>query len=252
MHTSHVTRFDSATPEYTKAFHTFLAHTDQKEKALKWLEQQIGGLLRLETAIDVGAGTGKLTAWLAARFATVIGLEPNPSLAAEFRAACPTALLLPDTILTANPGRTADFILCSHVFYYVPRTEWESTVRQLMSWLAPGGVLAITIQNPDTDCMRMVRHFIGRPLDLRELVAPAESAPGGPYDVRLDTVAAHIRADDLQTACEVAEFMLNVLPIEEPPLWTDLERYVANHFSRPGSGYQYSCHQDFLRIARRA
>lgn len=250
MPTRRVIKFDSATPEYTKAFHTFLAHTDQKEKALEWLEREIGGLLRLGTAVDVGAGTGKLTAWLAARFERVIGVEPNPSLAAEFRNTCPTATLISDTILAVDPHVSADFVLCSHVFYYFPRTDWEATFRQLLGWLAPGGILAVAIQNPDSDCMRMVDHFIGRPLDLRELAAVADSLPGGPYDVRLDTVEAHIRTDDLPTACEVAEFILNVLPMPNPPLWSDLEAYVASRFARQGEGYRYSCHQDFLRVAR--
>ena len=250
MKRSHVAIFDSATPEYTKAFHAFLAHTDQKEKALAWLERQVAALAHKRTAIDAGAGTGKLTAWLAKRFATVIGVEPNPSLAAEFRTACPTATLLPNSIVAAAPGVSADFILCSHVFYYIPRDDWEANVRQLISWLAPGGVLAVAIQNPDTDCMRMVHHFLGRRVDLRELVAVV-SVPNGPYDVRLDTVEAHIRAKTLHKACQVAEFILNVLPIPNPPLWAELEKYVAGRFARPNRGYRYSCHQDFLRIARR-
>jgi SAM-dependent methyltransferase len=250
MQRSHVAKFDSATPEYTKAFHTFLAHTDQKEKALEWLNREVGALQQRRTAIDAGAGTGKLTAWLISQFSMVIGVEPNPSLADKFRAACPWATLLPDTILAADPKVKADFILCSHVFYYIPREDWEANVRKLISWLAPGGVLAIAIQNPDTDCMRMVHHFIGRRVDLRELAAIV-SVPNGPYDVRLDTVEAHIRTDDLRTACEVAEFILNVLPMPNPPLWADLEKYVAGRFSQPGGGYRYSCHQDFLRVARR-
>lgn len=250
MNTSHVTQFDSWTAAYTKAFHTFLAHTDQKEKAMEWLEREVEALEHKRIAIDVGAGTGKLTTWLAERCACVIGVEPNPTLAAEFRIACPNAILIPETILAAKPQVAADFILCSHVFYYIPRTEWEASIRQLISWLAPGGLLAITIQNPNTDCMCMVHHFIGGRCDLRELIGVAESAAGGPYDVRLDTVEAHIQAEDLQTACEVAEFILNVLPMPNPPLWTDLEEYVSRRFSRRTGGYQYSCHQDFLRIAR--
>ena len=250
MPTSRIAQFDSSTPEYTKAFHTFLAHTDQKEKALEWLEREVGGLKRLGTAIDAGAGTGKLTAWLANRFATVIGVEPNPSLAAEFRIACPTATLIPATLLTANPGVRADFVLCSHVFYYIPRTEWEATVQHLISWLAVDGVLTIAIQNPNTDCMEMLHHFLGVQFDLRELADVAASAPGGPYEVRLDTVEADIRTEDLRTACEIAEFMLNLLPMPNPPMWADLEDYVARRFSRLGGKYQFSCHQDFLRVAR--
>jgi SAM-dependent methyltransferase len=246
-----VARFDSITPEYSRAFFTFLAHTDQKEKALEWLDREAGALPRRRTAIDAGAGTGKLTAWLAARFGTVIGVEPNPTLAAEFRTACPAAILIPAPILAADPRTAADFILCSHVFYYIPRTDWEANARRLIGWLSPGGVLAVAIQNPETDCMRMVNYFVGGRLDLKDLAGITESAPGGPYDVRLDTVEAYIQTDDLKTACEVAEFILNVVPMPNPPTWADLEGYVAGRFARPGGGYRYSCHQDFLRVARR-
>jgi trans-aconitate methyltransferase len=250
MENLRVAQLDSTTPEYTKAFHTFLEHTDEKDKEQQWLDSQVRELMRLGTAIDAGAGTGKLTRWLTDRFTRVLGIEPNPSLAAEFRVTCPMAILIPQTILAANLQVAADFIVCSHVFYYIPRTEWEVHLRQLISWMAPGGVLAITLANPDADCMRMVNHFIGGYRGLRELASVAESAPGGPYDVRLETVESYIRTDNLQTACEIAAFVLNDQPTPNPPLWTDLEKYVSNQFSQPTGGYQYSCHQDILRVAR--
>lgn len=84
-----LTCFDSASPEYTRAFQTFLAHTDQKARALDWLAREVDALGRHEVAIDAGAGTGKLTAWLMQRFATVVGIEPNPTLSSEFAATCP-------------------------------------------------------------------------------------------------------------------------------------------------------------------
>jgi hypothetical protein len=63
-----VQSFDSTTPEYTRAFQTFLAHTDQKEQAMAWLDREVTALARRGTAIDAGAGTGKLTAWLVEHF----------------------------------------------------------------------------------------------------------------------------------------------------------------------------------------
>ena len=252
MQKSHVARFDSSTPEYTRAFGTFLAHTDQKRKAMAWLEREVDGLPRRQTAVDSGAGAGTLAVWLAERFDTVIGLEPNPSLAAEFRKACPAATLIGESILNADVAAAADFILCSHVFYYIPRGEWEANARQLIGWLAPGGTLVVALQNPGTDCSRMIAQFLDLRFDLRELADVARRAPGGPYDVRVETVAAEIRTDDLATACAIAEFLLNSLPMPDPPRWADLEEYVKRHFPRPGGRYQFSCDQDFLRVARGA
>jgi hypothetical protein len=41
----------------------------------------------------------------------------------------------------------------------------------------------------------------------------AEMMSGGRFKTELETFPAHIRAADLRTACEIAEFMLNVLPM---------------------------------------
>ncbi len=250
MQLDRVARFDSSSPEYTQAFQTFLAHTDQKTKALQWLDREVDGLARKQTAIDSGAGTGKLTAWLVERFASVVGLEPNPTLAAEFRQTCPTATLLPHTIVDANPPQAADFVLCSHVFYYIPRDAWEANLLHLIDWLSAGGTLAIALQNPATDCSQMVAHFLDLKFDLEDLAAIARAIPGSPYAVTQETISAHIRTPDLPTTYQVAEFILSAHPMPNPPRCTELEEYIGR-FAQPDGGYRLSCHQDFLRVVRR-
>lgn len=246
----HVRSFTSSGSEYHRAFATFLAHTDQKDKAYAWLGSEVDSLTNRGVLIDAGAGTGKLTAWLAPRFEHVNAIEPNPSLVAELRQTCPAAEIISTDIGDASPSEMADFILCSHVFYYISRPEWETTLRTMMGWLNPGGVLAIALQNPETDGMRMVAHFLGGRFDLDALRRAAQ-AEGDRFEAHLETVHAHIRAPDLQTACEIAEFVLNVLPMPSPPTWDDLERYVAERFRQSDGSYLLSCHQDFLRVTRR-
>jgi hypothetical protein len=248
---THVRSFASSSPDYHRAFRTFLAHTDQKDQALAWLSRQVEALGDRAVMIDAGAGGGKLTSWFIPYFRRVIAIEPNPSLEAELRAASPTADVLPTTITAAAPSAAGNFVLCSHVFYHIPEAEWEQNLRRLMDWLAPGGVLAIALQSPRTDCMRMVGHFIGGRFDLGRLCRVAEAVPGG-FEARLETVPAQVRTADLETACEIAEFVLNVLPMADPPSWRDLERYVREHFARADDGYRFSCDQDFLRVSRPA
>ena len=244
-----VRSFVSSSPEYHRAFQAFLAHTDQKDKAREWLRHEVNGLANRSVMIDAGAGSGKLTSWLTPLFGTVIAIEPNPSMESELRIACPDAVVIAATIASASPPAAGDFVLCSHVFYHIPRSQWESTLLHLMGWLAPGGVLAVALQNPRADCMRMVNHFLGGRLDLSEL-CPTANAEDGEFEARLETVPAHIRAPDLGTACEIAEFFLNDLPMPAPPRWEDLEHYVNAHFKQAEGGYQLSCHQDFLRVSR--
>jgi hypothetical protein len=214
---------------------------------MAWLRREVEALQDRAVMIDVGAGSGKLTSWFTPYFARVIAIEPNPFLGAELRAVCPTAEILATTITATLPPAAGNFLLCSHVFYHIPEREWESNLRQLMSWLAPGGVMAVALQNPQSDCMRMVEHFIGGRFDLGKLCRVVEMGPGG-FEARLETVPAHIQAADLGTACEIAEFVLNVLPMQSPPSWIDLERYVEEHFKKADQGYRFSCHQDFLRV----
>jgi SAM-dependent methyltransferase len=243
--------YDSQGGEYGEAFRVFLAHTDQKVKATAWLEREVNGLARRDVFIDAGAGTGKLTTVLQPRFRKTIGIEPNSSLHDELRKACPEAELLPVPIIEARPGSRADFVLCSHVFYHIDRSLWAEHLRRLANWLQPAGVLAVALQNRESDGMRMLRHFTGEEFDLGALARVFAGEALGQFDVRMDTVEAHAQADSFGPAYIIAEFVLNVLPLCHPPRREDLERYVRDHF-RHGDGYRMTFHQDFLRIQRRA
>jgi SAM-dependent methyltransferase len=244
--------YDPRGEEYLAAFKEFLDHTDQKTKAMAWLEREVDALPAKRVFIDAGAGNGKLTAWFVPRFGQVIAIEPNPTLAHELRAACPTATLIPTTIREADPPTQADMVLCSHVFYHIERGRWLENVKRMACWLAPGGVLAVAIQNHASDCMRMVRHFTADSPDLPALARTFAADEAGRYDVRVDTVPAQIRTDTFPSACVIAEFIMNAVPLPNPPPRAELERYVEHHFRRPEKGYQFSCDQDFLRIQRKA
>ncbi len=246
-----VQSFVSNSPDYHRAFQAFLDHTDQKQNALSWLRREVDALANRSVMIDAGAGSGTLTAWFTPLFQTVVAIEPNPSLESALRAACPTAVVIADTITAATPQVLGNFVLCSHVFYYIPQAEWEPTLRRLMSWLAPGGFLAIALQNPGTDCMRMVDHFIGGRFDLSTL-CPLVNGEGGEFEARVETVPATIRTPNREIACTIAEFVLNVLSMPSPPTWEELEQYVDARFRQADGRYRLTCDQDFLKVHRRA
>jgi SAM-dependent methyltransferase len=243
--------YDSQGDEYSRAFSVFLAHTDQKAKANAWLEQEVKGLANRDVFIDAGAGNGQLTGWLAPRFRKTIAIEPNPSFREGLQRSCRGVELLPVPIAQARPNAQADFILCSHVFYHIDRDHWAENLRSLASWLRPGGVLAVALQNHETDCMRMLRHFTGEEFDLGALGRAFANDAQGQFDVRMETVEAHIQTDSFEAAYLIAEFILNALPLPHPPPRAELERYIRAHFHSNGN-YRFSCHQDFLRIRRRA
>jgi len=238
--------YDSRSDAYHDAFAVFLRCTDQKTNARRWLDDLVDQLPKRRVLVDAGAGNGLVTAWLLDRFQRTIAIEPNPSLNADLRSACPSAEILGVPILQAAPGEVADLVLCSHVLYYIPQNEWQAHVRHMASWLAPGGALVIVLQNPDTDCMRMLDHFLGRHFDLGQVADMVGKE--GRYQAKRHLVPAHVTTSRLDEAFIVAEFMLNLLPISQPPSREALKEYVMKNFQTPEGGFRFSCHQDFLVI----
>jgi SAM-dependent methyltransferase len=258
--------FDSQGEAYRQAFQTFLDHTDQKEQARGWLNRLVDTLPRRRVFIDAGAGNGKVTAWFTGRFERTLAIEPNPHLRRELAESCPNAELIADGILTADLAASADFVLCSHVFYYIDRAAWLATLESLASWLAPGGSLVVVLQNHESDCMRMLDRFYGRRFDLSQLAAEFRGALGGQYHIGLETSPAAVQTSDFATAATIAEFMLNLLPLggeadaaeadeEKPrrlpaPARDEAACYIRQHFADGRGGFRFSCNQDFLMVRR--
>jgi trans-aconitate methyltransferase len=151
--------YDSLSPAYHRAFEAFLAHTDQKVTARNWLRGMVDSLPSRRIFIDAGAGNGKVTAWFLPDFQRTIAIELNPTLCDDLRRICPTAEVIPQTIPEAQITVAADLVLCSHVLYYINEAEWMAHLESLASWLSPKGVLAVVVQNHDSDCMRMLGQF---------------------------------------------------------------------------------------------
>ena len=242
--------YDSQSREYHQAFQVFLDHTDQKLKAQTWLSDLIDRLPSRRVFIDAGAGNGKVTAWFTERFVRTIAIEPNASLRHDLERACPTAELIPEQILNARIGTAGDLILCSHVFYYIDASEWMRTLARLASWLAPGGLLVLVVQNHNTDCMHMLDHFLGRRFLVSSLARQFQEERRSSYELRIDTSPAQIETPDFASAYVIAEFMLNLLPIPHPPPQRALEDYVRAYFERPNGSFRFSCDQDFIQIRK--
>ena len=76
-------------------------------------------------------------------------------------------------------------------------------------------------------------------------------AHGEQYVVEIETVKANITTSDFDSAYTIAEFILNLIPMHNPPFQRDLEDYVQKHFVLNGDGLRFSCDQDLLQIRKR-
>lgn len=242
--------YDSQGERYKDAFATFLANTDQKTKAREFIERVLENVPRREVFVDAGAGTGALTTWLAPHFQRNWAIEPSPFLGRQLAENCPHVRIVDRPILEAEIPAPADFVVCSHVFYYVPSTLWLANLEKLAAWLAPGGTLLVVLQNAETDCMKLLTRFHGRHFDLRPLADRFADRHGVRFSVEVHSVACSTWGADLTTVLIIAEFMLNLLPMREAPSRREVTRFLEDF--RSNEGYRLSCTQDVLMIRAHA
>ncbi|GHA45566.1 hypothetical protein GCM10010329_80270 [Streptomyces spiroverticillatus] len=240
--------------EYDRAFRTLLTHAAGKNSGGAHLASTVAALPRRAVFVDAGAGTGRSTAALADSFERITAIEPNPHLRDRLARACPQARVLAESIATAQVDERADLVLCSHVLYHVDPGQWLSTVQRLASWTARGGQTVVVLQNPEGDCMRMLRHFSGYRYDLRSLPAPFTAADlHHEWRTSLTTVPGTVETPDLDSALTIARFLLNDAPLPTPPPRLDeLADYLDQHHRTPGGRYLLTCPQDYLHLERAA
>jgi SAM-dependent methyltransferase len=95
---------------------------------------------------DIGCGSGRDVAWLAANGFPAVGYDPSAGLLAQARARYPD-LAFHTAALPALEGiADASFanVLCETVIMHLAREDVAPSVRRLMAILAPGGTLYLS------------------------------------------------------------------------------------------------------------
>jgi SAM-dependent methyltransferase len=109
---------------------------DYAQAAVRWALERAPG----PRVLDLGAGTGKLTATLVALGAEVIAVEPDPAMLTELRRALPTVRALPGSA-EAVPlaDASVDAVLAGHALHWF---DMDVAGPEIARILVPGGILA--------------------------------------------------------------------------------------------------------------
>jgi SAM-dependent methyltransferase len=157
--------------------------------------------------LDVGAGSGRDAAWLAAQGYDVVAVEPSAAMrtAAQVRHAEAGIRWLADSLpgleRTLKTGLSFDLILLSAVWMHVAPTERARAFRKLITLLKPGGILAITLRHGPADDARGIHHrtisiylsSVRRTCALDSVTAsPASHSILGPSSRRLKSLKARL------------------------------------------------------------
>lgn len=109
---------------------------DYPQEAVQWALEFAPGI----QVLDLGAGTGKLTATLVALGVEVIAVEPDPAMLSELRRSLPRVRALPGSAeAIPAPDASVDAVLAGNAMHWF---DMEVAAPEIMRVLRPGGVLA--------------------------------------------------------------------------------------------------------------
>jgi SAM-dependent methyltransferase len=109
---------------------------DYAQAAVCWALEAAPG----PRVLDLGAGTGKLTAALVASGADVIAVEPDPAMLSELRRALPAVRALPGSAEAIPlPDASVDAVLAGNAMHWFDMAVAGPEIARV---LAPGGILA--------------------------------------------------------------------------------------------------------------
>jgi SAM-dependent methyltransferase len=127
---------------------------DYAEAAVRWALAPAGPAPRV---VDLGAGTGKLTATLVSLGADVTAVEPDPAMLAEFRRALPSVRSLSGRAEAIPlPAASVDAVLAGQAMHWFDMSLAGPEIARV---LVLGGVLA-GLWNTDDDREEWVAGFV--------------------------------------------------------------------------------------------
>jgi SAM-dependent methyltransferase len=134
VHHAAASGFETAADTYVRG------RPDYPPELAGWLREAVG-LAAGDTAVDLGAGTGKFTPYLLATGARVIGVEPVAAMRAKFTASHPGIEVVAGTAdAIPLPDASVDAVVCAQSFHWFATRAALADIHRV---LKPGGRLAL-------------------------------------------------------------------------------------------------------------
>jgi SAM-dependent methyltransferase len=206
--------------------------------------------------LDLGAGTGKLTAALVTRpDATVSAVEPDPAMLAELRTRVPAAAAFAGSAEAIPlPDASVDAVLAGQALHWF---DLDRAQPEIVRVLRPGGVLAALWNAEDTDVEWVAgyhavtsrdRQGVPRGGDRPELPAHPDLLPSERAEFRH---ALRLSVDGLLDMLATYSWALVGEPAERAAMFARVRAYLAGRFETSAEPFELPLVTTVLRALRR-
>jgi ubiquinone/menaquinone biosynthesis C-methylase UbiE len=156
--------------EYQRQLDLFVKSSTEKGIELVKIGEIIAGLPRRRYFLDIGAGGGDLTIPVSQSFDRTTVVEPNERQAEYLKKRSPHFHIYNGFWENVELGsQRFDFILCSHVLYYIEEGTWLTTIERMYEYLEDKGCIAIVLQSPIGEVADFFNEFTHYDVNILEL-----------------------------------------------------------------------------------
>jgi trans-aconitate 2-methyltransferase len=141
--------------------------------------------------VDLGCGTGNVTAILRARFpaADIVGVDGSATMLEKARATVPECRFEQGDFFSWQPTEPVDLIYSNAALHWVD--GHPTLFPQLLSFLAPGGVLAVQMPDMFDTPLRQIPYQLAESEAWRSICAVSRQRPAFCWRTSTGTCFAH-------------------------------------------------------------
>lgn len=233
--------------EYKRQLDLFAKSSTEKGIELLKIGEIIAGLRKREKFLDIGGGGGDLTVPISQSFGETTLVEPNAKQTAMFQKRFPDVKVHNDVWEMVDLGKQCfDFILCSHVLYYIEKGKWLSTIEKMYGHLEDGGAIAIILQSPVGEVARLFHHFTHYDVNILELWEQLIQCYGKKV-VEMRYFTHEIWTENAEDMLDIALFLL--LDRKFRKKTDEIKDYLERHH-KTESGYRLLQDNIFLTLRK--
>lgn len=222
---------------YLTSFKLYLKCMQGPDFAVHCTEQILPKLPNRRNMLDIGPGTLRMTRIVGKDFERLSLLDVNEDVLSQIDdepvVAGQEVTKYHSGILEAElPDDSFDFVMCSHMLYYVDRPKWMDVMWKCLKSLTPGGILAVAMSGDEGGKADMDIHFGGGCINIQSWVKECQET-FGPEQVDVFHCSEFSSAHDLETMVHLAGFLMGDVDVKKRVTRAAITSYVETNCRTP-------------------